>query len=286
LIPAEFNYAAPQSLEEAARLLDQTSGAKVLAGGMSLIPALKHRLAIPELLVDLGRVPGLGAIEEKAGQIRIGASVTHAEVGSSPVLREYPIFAETATLIGDMQVRNRGTFGGSLVHADPAADWPALFLAFDGEATLTGPKGTRMVKAADFFTGMLTTALRQAEILTGIALRAERTRTGSAYTKLRQPASGFAIAGVAAHVVCDRRGRIEQVALGVTGINAVPFRAASVEARLRGQAPDPAELRRLCANVEEADPTEDIHASADYRRHLAGVFAARSLAQALARASA
>jgi len=166
LIPAEFNYAAPQSLEEAARLLDQTSGAKVLAGGMSLIPALKHRLAIPELLVDLGRVPGLGAIEEKAGQIRIGASVTHAEVGSSPVLREYPIFAETATLIGDMQVRNRGTFGGSLVHADPAADWPALFLAFDGEATLTGPKGTRMVKAADFFTGMLATAVGEGELLT------------------------------------------------------------------------------------------------------------------------
>jgi aerobic carbon-monoxide dehydrogenase medium subunit len=284
LIPAEFAYAAPRSLDEAARLLDQNAGAKLLAGGMSLIPALKHRLATPGLVVDLVHVPGLGAIEEKGGQVRIGARATHAEVAASPALRAHPVFAETAAVIGDVQVRNRGTFGGSLAHADPAADWPAVFLALEGEATLVGPKGTRTVKASDFFTGMLSTALRHGEILTGVALRAERG--GAAYTKLRQQASGFAIAGVAARVVCDKQGRIEHAVLGVTGINAVPFRAASVEARLRGQAPDAAALRRLCAAVEEADPTEDIHASAEYRRHLAGVFAARSVAQALARAKA
>jgi carbon-monoxide dehydrogenase medium subunit len=286
LIPAEFDYAAPRTLEEASRLLEQTSGAKLLAGGMSLIPALKHRLATPTLVVDLARVPGLSGIDAQGGRVRIGAAATHADVGASPVLRAHPIFAETAAVIGDVQVRNRGTFGGSLVHADPAADWPAVFLALDGEATLSGSKGRRTLKASAFFEGMLRSALRKDEILVDVSLRAERERAGSAYTKLRQQASGFALVGVAAHVVCDQKGRIESAALGVTGINPVPFRAASVEARLRGQAPDAAALRQLCADVEEADPTEDIHASAEYRRHLVGVFAARSVAQALARARA
>ena len=286
MIPAEFDYVAPATLAEATQRLAATPGAKPLAGGMSLIPAMKHRLAQPALLVDLARITELEGVSERRGKLRIGARTTHASLVAHPALAAFPIFAETAQGIGDVQVRNRGTFGGSLVHADPAADWPAVFLALGGEATLVGAKGTRSVEAADFFVAMLTSALGEAELLTGVEIPLETKRAGAAYTKLRQPASGFAIVGAAAQVIADRKGRIETVAIGVTGVNPVPFRAASVEARLRGQAPDAAALRALCAHVEEADPMEDLHASAEYRRHLVGVFIARSVARALARASA
>ena len=286
MIPGEFSYVAPTSLQEATRLLNENAGAKVLAGGMSLIPALKHRLATPPLLVDIARIRGLGDVDEHRGRVRIGTRATHDEVGSSVQLRPFPIFAETAAQIGDLQVRNRGTFGGSLAHADPAADWTAVFLALAGEVTVVGPKGTRTVRASDFFTGMLRTALAPAEILSEIALTVARERSGAAYCKVRQPASGFAIVGVAANLALDARGRIQNVALGATGVNAVPFRIASVEARLVGQSPSPAEIVALCANADEADPLEDMHASAEYRRHLLGVYAARALESALARARA
>ena len=286
MIPAEFEYAAPTSLQEAARLLSENSGAKVLAGGMSLIPALKHRLATPRLLVDIARIRGLGDVDLHRGRVRIGARATHDEVGSSVQLRGHPIFAQTAALIGDLQVRNRGTFGGSLAHADPAADWPAVFLALDGEVTLIGPKGTRSVRASDFFVGMLRTAIAPAEILSEVSLSVTSERSGAAYCKLRQPASGFAIVGVAAQVVLDARGRIERAALAATGVNAVPFRIASVESRLVGLAPTPDELRRLCASAEEADPMEDMHVSAEYRGHLLGVYAFRAFSSALALARA
>lgn len=286
MIPAEFDYTAPSTLDEAARRLAETSGAKVLAGGMSLIPAMKHRLAQPPLLVDIGRIAELEGVAERRGRLRIGARTRHGELGRAPELSEFPIFAEAAREIGDVQVRNRGTFGGSLVHADPAADWPAVFLALDGEASLTGPKGRRTVKAGDFFVGMLTSAAGEGEILTDVALSLERKRAGSAYRKLRHPASGFAVVGVAVQLALDRKGRIDQIGVGVTGVNAVPFRARSLEARLRGQAPSAAELRKLCEQVDEADPLEDPAASAEYRRHLLGVYAARSVAVALQRAAA
>jgi carbon-monoxide dehydrogenase medium subunit len=286
MIPSEFSYIAPTSLQEATRILNENAGAKVLAGGMSLIPAMKHRLATPSLLVDIARIRGLGDVDEHRGRVRIGTRATHDEVGSSVQLRAYPIFAETAAQIGDLQVRNRGTFGGSLVHADPAADWPALFLALDGEATAVGPKGTRTIRASDFFAGMLRSALGPAEILSEVSLTVARERAGAAYCKVRQPASGFAIVGVAASVVLDARGRIQSAALGATGVNPIPFRIASVEARLAGLAPSPAELRQLCANADEVDPLEDMHASGEYRRHLLGVYAARALERALARARA
>jgi len=286
VIPAELDYAAPRTLAEASKLLAATPGAKLLGGGMSLIPALKHRLVEAPLLIDLAHVAELAGVSVQRGSVRIGARTTHAELLAHPALASLPIFAETARVIGDVQVRNRGSLGGSLAHADPAADWPAVFLALGGEATLASSKGRRKIAARDFFRGILTTALAEDEVLCEVELRFATERAGAAYVKLRQPASGFAIVGVAVHLVADRKGRLEEVAVGVTGVNSVPFRAASVEARLRGRAPDAATLRTLCAAVDEAEPMADLHASAEYRRHLAGVFTARAVAKAWARATA
>jgi carbon-monoxide dehydrogenase medium subunit len=285
MIPGEFEYVAPRSLKEATDLLATRRDAKLLAGGMSLIPALKHRLATPATLIDLGRIPGLDGIAVRGGRVAIGALATHAALARAPELASLPLFADAGRVLGDRQVRNRGTFGGSLVHADPAADWTAVFLALGGEAVAVGPRGERVIPSGEFFTGMLTSALRPDEILTEVRLPAA-ARGGTAYEKLRQPASGFAIVGIAAQVALDGAGRCEAVALGVTGANAVPFRAASLEARLRGESLDDATLRRLCANVDELDPLEDIHASADYRRHLVSVFARRALLRAASRARA
>lgn len=284
MIPAEFDYVAPASLDEALRRLTGTPGAKLLAGGMSLIPALKHRLAQPPLLVDLARVPGLDAIREEGGALRVGARTTHAALLAHPLAAKLAILAEAAAVIGDVQVRSRGTFGGSLVHADPAGDWPAVFLALEGEATLRGPRGERRVAADDFFVSMLTSAAEEDEVLVEAALPLRAGR-GTAYRKLRQQASGFAIVGVAAAVELDGRGRIARAALGVTGVNPTPFRARSVEARLVGLEPRAEALRPACAAVEEADPMEDLHAGADYRRHLLSVLAVRATLAACERAA-
>jgi aerobic carbon-monoxide dehydrogenase medium subunit len=286
VIPAEFDYAAPTTLEEAVRRLAAAPGAKVLAGGMSLIPAMKHRLAQPPLVVDIGRVPGLDAIAAEGTGLRIGARATHAAVADHPAARALPILADAAAVIGDVQVRARGTFGGSLVHADPASDWPAVFLALGGEATVVGSGGERRVAADDFFVSMLRSAVREDEVLTAISLPAGSAARGSAYRKLRQLASGFALVGVAAVVDLDRQGRIERAALGVTGVNAVPFRARSVESRLAGTAAAAPALRAACAAIEEADPMDDLHASAAYRRHVLPVLAARALLAACERAAA
>ena len=285
MIPADFEYFAPGTVKEAVELLARNGDAKLLGGGMSLIPALKHRLAAASALIDLGRVAGLDGIAAKNGTIAIGGRTTHSALAAAPELADAHGTREAAASIGDVQVRNRGTIGGSLVHADPAADWPATFLALDGEAVVVGPKGERAIPAAQFFTGMLASAPKHDEVLTEVRLRLDRKRAGTAYAKLRQPASGFAIVGVAAQVALDRAGRIERACVGVTGVNPVPFRAAALEKRLAGQAPDAANLRTLCARIEEADPMEDMHASSAYRAHLAGVFAARALAAAASRAA-
>jgi carbon-monoxide dehydrogenase medium subunit len=283
VIPGAFDYVAPTTLDETVRRLAATPGAKLLAGGMSLIPALKHRLAQPPLLVDLGRLPDLDGVSRSGDRLRIGASTKHAAFVAHPALADAPIFADAAGVLGDVQVRNCGSFGGSLAHADPAADWPAVWLALGGEAHAVGPKGRRSIAADAFFVGMLQTALAEDEILTEVSVPLETKRAGAAYAKLRQPASGFAIVGAAAALAVDRKGRIERARIGVTGVNPVPFRAKGVEARLAGQAPDAVALRALCARIDEADPTGDMHASAEYRGHLAGVFVARAVAKALSR---
>ncbi|MEE9217789.1 MAG: xanthine dehydrogenase family protein subunit M [Acidobacteriota bacterium] len=284
MIPGQFEYHAPASLREATELLARLPDAKIVAGGMSLIPAMKHRLACPAALVDIARIPDLDVLREKRGRLVIGALVTHATLASRAELADLALVREAASAIGDVQVRNRGTIGGSLVHADPAGDWPAVFLALDGEAAVVGPKGERTIAAGDFFTGMLASALGGDEVLTEVRLPVERRRSGSAYCKLRQTASGFAVVGVAVQLVLDRGGRCEKAGIAITGVNSMPFRAASLEARLMGRSLDSAELAGLCAQIDELDPTEDIHASARYRRHLASVYARRAIARAAERA--
>jgi carbon-monoxide dehydrogenase medium subunit len=286
MIPAEFDYAAPRSLDEAVRLLSGTEGAKVLGGGMSLIPALKHRLSAAPLLVDLGRIEGLDSISVAGGRIRIGGRATHAAVMRHPELARVHVFAETGEVLADPQVRNRGTLGGSLVHADPAADWPAVFLALGGEATLISAKGSRRVSADDFFQSLMTSAVQEGEILSEVSFPLPGPKTGTAYTKLRQPASGFAIVGVAASVRAERTGVIDDARVGVTGVNGVPFRARSLEDRLRGKAVSGPALRAFCSEITEAEPLGDMHASADYRRHLLGIYAARTIERAIQRAQA
>jgi len=286
VIPAAFDYRAPTSLAAAAELLAATPGAKLLNGGMSLIPAMKQRLAAPPLLVDLGRVPGLRGVEVTPGGVRIGARATHSDVGREFALATFPLFAEVALQIGDCQVQNRGTLAGSLVHADPAADWPAVFLALEGEAVVWRASGQRILRATDFFTDLMTSALDSEEIVTAVSFSLDRERSGSAYLKVRQLASGFALVGVAARVGLDGRGRCDRVAIGVTGVNAVPFRARSVEERLRGGAFDVQGLREACAEVDEAEPLADPEASAEYRRHLLSVYTARAVGRAYERARA
>jgi carbon-monoxide dehydrogenase medium subunit len=284
VIPANFEYFAPETLEEAVALLGKHPDSRPLGGGMSLLPALKHRLLQPAALVDLGRIPGLDEIAVRDGKLAIGGRATHSAVLESPAAAALPILRETAAVIGDVQVRNRGTFGGSLVHADPASDWPAVFLALDGEADVVGPKGRRKVAAGQFFTGMLTSAVRHDEVLTEVRLPLDPERTGSAYVKLRQPASGFAIVGVAARVVLDAVQRIEHVSVGVSGVNAVPFLARSIEKRLVGQIPDSLTFRSSCSALSEADAMEDPNASAAYRTHLLSVLTTRALKLACQRA--
>ena len=275
--PANFDYARPRSIDEAVALLKQHGDeAKVLAGGHSLIPAMKLRLARPTLVVDIGRIPGLSYIRESSGAIAIGGTTTHVEVETSPLLKQRsPLLAETAAHIGDLQVRNKGTIGGSLVHADPAADYPAAILALEAEIDLVGPRGRRTVKASDFFVSLLQTAIASDEILTEVRIPA--TAASVAYVKTEQKASGFALAGVA--VVADAT----RVRIGVTGVAATAYRAAAVE-RALGSERTPAAIALAASHAADGvEVLADIHASARYRTHLAQVNTKRALERALAR---
>ncbi len=287
MIPAAFEYHAPKSLEEALRLLDRHGDeAKLLAGGHSLLPMMKLRLAAPRFVIDLGRLKGLNYIREEQGMIAIGALTTHADIEHSSLLHaKCPLLAETAAEIGDVQVRNRGTIGGSLAHADPAADYPAAILALDAIMALQSTTGSRTVPATEFFVDMLTTQLRPGEILTEVRVPVIGKGTGAAYCKLSQPASGFAVVGVAARVTLSK-GKLAQVFVGVTGVGPKSYRAASVENSLRGKKVSEKAVADAARHAAHGvDPLSDLHASAEYRREMAAVFTRRALAQAIARAS-
>lgn len=287
MIPAPFEYHAAKSLDEALRLIERHGDeAKVLAGGHSLLPLMKLRLATPRYIVDIGRLRDLSYIREDGGKIAIGALTTHADVESSALLLEKsPLLAETASAIGDMQVRNRGTIGGSLAHADPAADYPASILALDAEIVATSKAGTRTIPAADFFVSLLTTQLRPGEILTEIRVPISGARTGSAYEKYYQPASGFAVVGAAAVVTLDAKGAAEAVAIGITGLGEKAYRASAAEKALRSEKPGTAEIAAAAALVAKGiEALTDIHASAEYRSEMAAVYARRALTRAIERA--
>ena len=277
MFPANFEYRCPTSISEALGLLNEHGeNAKLLAGGQSLIPILKLRLAEPQLLVDIGRLAELRGIRETDDSFVIGSLVRHVEIERSQLLaRACPLLPETASEIGDVQVRNRGTFGGSLAHADPAGDFPAAALALEARLTATSTDGQRSIAAQDFFTGLMMTALRPNEILTSIEIpkagppdrRSSGQRTGSAYAKLHQQASGFAIVGVASLVRLDAAGKVEDVRVGITGVADRPYRARGVEERLRGRVAGSKEIREAAALAAEGvEPLGDIHASEDYRR--------------------
>ena len=282
MIAQQFEYTAPKSLHEALHLL--ANGAKPLAGGMSLIPMMKLRLAAPEHLVDLRALKDLNYIREAGGELHIGATASHYDVESSPLLRQKcPLLAETAAAIGDVQVRNMGTIGGSVAHADPAADYPAALQALEAKLVLQGAKSQRTVSAADFFVDAFTTALQPGEILREVIVPVDDTHTGTSYQKMAQPASGFAIVGVAARVR-QSGGKFTFVRLGVTGLSNRAYRATVSEKALEGKSTSMADMQSAAALVAQAiDANSDLHASADYRLHLAVVYAARALKTALSR---
>jgi len=286
VIPAAFEYFAPQSVKEALGLLEKHGDdAKLLAGGHSLLPIMKLRLAQPKVIVDIGRISGLDGIKADGQKIAIGALVTHDAVEHNAVLKEKcPLLPETAAVIGDMQVRNRGTVGGSLAHADPAADYPAAVLALDAEVVATGPKGTRTIPVGQFFVEMLTTALGPNEIITEVRVPVQARGTGAAYKKHPHPASGYAVVGVAA-VVTVSGGKCERAAIGITGVAGKAYRASAVEKALAGQTLDEATVAKAAAHAADGvDPQGDLYASAQFRAHLASVYTKRAVLAAASRA--
>lgn len=281
-----FEYFRPTSVAEAVELLGKNKDAKILAGGHSLLPAMKLRTASPKALVDIGRVPGLAGIAVSGSTLTIGALATHDSVATSDVVRaNCALLAETAAHIGDQQVRNRGTIGGSLAHADPAADYPTAIVALDATLTVIGPQGQRELKAAQFFVDLFTTALQAGEIITAINVPTYGRGTGGAYMKHRHPASYYAVVGVAALVTLDG-DTVSKVSIAVGGATVNPVRAAAAEGALAGKAATADNIASAAAKVAEAlqNPLGDLYASGEYRTHLATVLAKRALLKAVERA--
>ena len=286
MIAATFEYERAMSLDDALAKLAAANGAgKLIAGGHSLVPLMKLRLSEPKLLIDIARIPGFAGIHEKDGRIEIGAGTVHHDVASSELLQQKcPALSDAAAEIGDPQVRNRGTVGGSLAHADPAADYPAVLLALDADIDLKGPKGSRTVKASSFFRDLFTVDLAADEIIVSVRLVPMRL---AAYAKLHQRASHFAIVGVAAALDVDDGGAIRSARVGVTGAGPCAVRLTRVEEALTGKAASP---ETITAAVHEGNAdlpvvNSDIHASAEYRRAMVAVFTRRALTAALRRRS-
>jgi aerobic carbon-monoxide dehydrogenase medium subunit len=283
MIPAQFDYATPATLSEALSLLaEHADDAKILAGGHSLIPAMKLRLAMPQMLIDIGRIKDLAYINEADSQIRIGAMTTHYQIESSARLKEIcPVLPTAAATIGDVQVRNKGTIGGSLAHADPAADWPAVMLALKAEIVVVGANGERLISADDFFVDLLTTALEAGEILREIRIPVPSGNYGQAYVKAAQPASGFAVVGVAAHIIRDGDGKCESASIGITGVASKAYRASAVESALSATTLDEQTIASAAAHAADGiELNGDLYASADYRRHLVQVYTRRAISAA------
>jgi carbon-monoxide dehydrogenase medium subunit len=283
MIPAAFDYAAPKTLDEALRLLRRRRGAKVMAGGQSLLALMKLRVASPPFVVDLRRIPRLSYVKEHKAAIAIGAMTTHAALAAAPVVRRrLPALAQAAEAIGDLQVRNLGTIGGSLAHADPSADYPAVLLAYDGTVVVRGSRGTRKVPAAQWFTGLFATALRSGEIVVEVQFPIPPAGTRGAYVKMKHPASGFAVVGAAAVVRQGRDGTIADARVAFTGAAPHAFRARLAEEALRGAEPTEAAVRAAMARAPEGvDLLEDLVADAVYRAQLVRIYGARAVLAAL-----
>jgi aerobic carbon-monoxide dehydrogenase medium subunit len=278
VIPAAFDYEAPESLEQAVRMLHENGeDAKLIAGGHSLLPLMKLRLATPTLLVDLRRIPGLHGIQRENGSWRIGPMTRHADIQDAP---ELGVACKAASQIADQQVRNRGTIGGSLAHGDPASDLPAVLLALEGEVSAQGPNGLRSIAAADLFQDYLTTSLAHDEVITEVRLPAT-DEWGYGYEKFTRRAEDWAMVGVCALVKRAGDGSCEDVRIGLTHMGSTPLRASAAEAALRGQALDQSSIGAAAEQAAEGtDPPGDLNATPDYKRHLARVLTRRALVAA------
>jgi carbon-monoxide dehydrogenase medium subunit len=287
MIPPAFDYYAPATAAEAIGLLQQLGPeAKILSGGMSLIPLMRLRLAAPRHLIDINRIAGLAEIEETDGFLRIGALTRESELEGSDLVRaKYPILVETAAVIGDPLVRNRATVGGNLAHADPANDHPATMLALAAEVVATGPTGERRIPIASFFTGFFATALDPDELLTEIRIPIPPTRSGGAYVKLERKVGDFATAGVAAQLTLGRDDVCDQVRIGLTNVGSIPIEARQAEEVMRGKKIEPEVVRRAAQLAAEAsDPSTDLRGSVEYKRDLVRVLTVRALNRALEQA--
>lgn len=281
--PAPFDYYRPETIGEALDLLTSVDGARPIAGGHSLLPAMKLRVASPSALVDLGRIPGLNEISRSGDSLLIGALTTHAAVAASDVAKaDCPVLADTAAHIGDPQVRNRGTIGGSLAHADPAADYPTLMRALGATIHVTGASGAeRSISAENFFLGLFTTGLAAGELVTAVEVPVMAAGQSGVYMKHRHPASSFAVVGVAA-VVTVGGGSCTAAAIGIGGVTGKPERAGAAEAALVGQVPSDDSIAVAAGAVggDLANPIGDLYASGEFRVHLAEILTKRALAEA------
>jgi carbon-monoxide dehydrogenase medium subunit len=284
MFPAKFAYAAPSSLQEAVSLLDDPD-AKILAGGHSLLPLMKLRLAQPKLLVDIGRIPGLAYVRTENGHLAIGAMTTYRDIQlSDEVHKQAPVLAEAAHEVGDPQVRAKGTLAGSLAHADPSGDLPAVALALGGSVLAVGTRGEREIDLDGFFVDMLTTQLRENEIIREVRLRVQPAGSGGAYQKFDQPASHYALTGICA-VITLSGGTIASARIGVTGVGPKAYRPTAVEQALVGKPVEEEAIKAAVQTVADGiDVQGDIHASPEYRAHLARVLTRRAVLQAAERA--
>lgn len=283
MIPGSFEYFAPHSLADAVKFLSEhKDDVKVLSGGQSLLPLMKMRLSKPAYIVDIGRIPGLDAINEEGTNLIVGGLVTHVQIEDSQLLKKKcPLLPQTATTIADVQVRNRGTLGGSVAHADPAGDWPAAIIALDAEIKIVGPNGERWVKCDDFFLGLLMSVLEPDEIVTAVKVPV----TGddkTAYLKAAPRSSGFAVVGVAVRLALGSDAVCNRIAIGVTGVTDKAYRAERVEQMLTGEKLDASLIQKATAEAtRNVEVIEDINGSSEYRKHLTEVYVARAIESAL-----
>lgn len=286
MIPPTFDYLAPKTLTDAVAALGQHENAKVLAGGQSLIPVMRFRLAAPAVLVDLNRVEGLSYIREEDGWLRIGAMTRESDLEHSTVIREkYALLADAARVISDPIVRNLGTVGGNLANADPGNDHPATMFAYGAEVVVTGPDGERVIPIDTFFTGFFETVLAPNEILTEVRIPASNGRNGGAYLKLERKVGDFATVAVAAQVQLDEGGNFSSVGIGLTNVGPTAIRASAAEEFLKGKTPVDENIRqaaRLAADA--AEPVADFRGSEEYKRSLVKTYTVRALRKAVERA--
>lgn len=286
MIPPPFDYAAPVSLSEAVTLLQQNSEAKILAGGQSLIPLMRFRMASPAFLIDINRLEQLDYIREEDGWLKIGALTRETTLERSPLIQQkYPLLADTSRMIADPLVRNMATIGGNLAHADPANDHPATMLAFNAMVVAHGAEGERQIPATEFFTGLFESALTHVEILTEIRIPAAKPRSGGAYFKLERKVGDFATAAVAAQISLDENGACVGAGIGLTNVGLTPIKATEAEDALIGQMPDDNLIKQAAHLASQAaEPEADPRGSEEYKRSMIQVLTTRALKRAVERA--